>query len=219
MSTATAPVHITGFANVPDFARGLVRDLRVRWALEEAGIAYQAKLLAQGEQKDPDNLRVQPFGQVPSFSDGKTEMFETGAIVLHIGESCEALLPKDPAARARAMSWVFAALNSVEPYLTQIAAIDIFHVGEAWTHERRPQVEASVRERLGLLADWLGERDYLEDEFSAGDLMMTTVLRILRHTTLVTEQPSLAAYQARCEARPTFQRALAAQLADFAAND
>jgi glutathione S-transferase len=212
-------VNITGFASVPEFARGLVRDLRVRWALEEAGVAYQAKLLAQGEQKGPENLRVQPFGQVPAFGEGRIEMFETGAIVLHIGENCETLLPKDPAARARATSWVFAALNSVEPYLTQIAAIDIFHAGEAWTRERRPQVEASARERLGLLADWLGDRDYLEDEFTAGDLMMTTVLRILRHTTLVTERPLLAAYQARCEARPAFQRALAAQLADFAAND
>lgn len=215
--TAALPgaVEVSAFRSVPPFAQGLVRDLRVRWALEEAGIPYEARLLGPGESKGADYLREQPFGQVPTYADGAVAMFESGAIVLHIAEDCEALLPRDPLARARAVSWVFAALNSIEPAIMQLAEIDLFHAGEAWTLERRPQAEAFTRARLAALSDWLGNRDYLEQRFTAGDLMMTTVLRILRHTDLVAEHANLHDFQARCEARPAFGRALAAQMQPF----
>lgn len=210
-----SPVEVSAFRWVPPFARGLVRDLRVRWALEEAGIPYEARLLDIEEAKRADYLREQPFGQVPAYADATVAMFESGAIVLHIADSSEALLPRDPAARARAASWVFAALNSIEPAVQELAVIDLFHTGETWTSERRPQVEAFARTRLAALSDWLGDRDYLEQRFTAGDLMMTTVLRVLRHTDLVAEHANLRDYQARCEARPAFGRALAAQMQPF----
>lgn len=216
--TAAAPpgaVEVSAFRSVPPFAQGLVRDLRVRWALDEAGLPYEARLLGPGDSKGADYLREQPFGQVPTYADGTIAMFESGAIVLHVAENCEALLPRDPLARARTVSWVFAALNSIEPSIQELAGIDLFHAGEAWTRERRPQVEAFVRARLAALSDWLGDRDYLEQRFTAGDLMMTTVLRILRHTDLVAEHSNLRDYQARCEARPAFGRALAAQMQPF----
>ena len=206
---------VSAFGWVPPFARGLVRDLRVRWALEEAGLPYEARLLTAEAKNQPDYRREQPFGQVPAYADNRVAMFESGAIVLHVAADCEALLPRDPAARARATSWVFAALNSIEPAVQQLAEIDLFHAGEGWTHERRPQVETFARSRLAALSDWLGDRDYLEQRFTVGDLMMTTVLRILRHTDLVAEHPNLRDYQARCEARPAFGRALAAQLEPF----
>ena len=206
---------VSAFRWVPPFAQGVVRDLRVRWALEEAGVGYEAQLLDFEESKQPAYLRQQPFGQVPAFSDGRVDMFESGAIVLHIALDSPALLPGDDAGRARTMTWIFAALNSVEPAFAQLGEIDLFHAGEAWTVERRPQVEAEVRAKLATLSAQLEGRDYLEDNFTAGDLMMVTVLRILRHTPLVGEYPVLHAYQARCEARPAFQRALAAQLEPF----
>lgn len=206
---------VSAFRWVPPFAQGVVRDLRVRWALEEAGIGYEAQLLDFAEAKQPAYLRQQPFGQVPAFSDGRVEMFESGAIVLHIALDSPALMPGDAAGRARAMTWIFAALNSVEPAIAQLAEIDLFHAGEAWTAERRPQVEADVRAKLATLSAQLADRDYLERDFTAGDLMMITVLRNLRHTPLVGDDPVLRAYQARGEARPAFQRALAAQLEPF----
>ena len=210
-----AEIEISAFDWVPDFAKGLVRDLRVRWALEEAGLAYRQRLLDATKQRPADYFREQPFGQVPTYREGAIQMFETGAIVLHIAERSEVLMPRDPAARARAMCWVAAALSSIEPYFNNLIDIDIFNEGADWARLHRPEAERRVRDRLAKLSAWLGERDYLEASFTVGDLMMTTMLRILRHTTLVAEFPSLAAYQARCEARPAFKAALAAQISVF----
>ncbi len=214
-AVADTPVQITAFAWVPDFARGQVRDLRVRWALEEAGTPYSVRKFNAAAERPADYYDEQPFGQVPSYRDDTVRMFESGAILLHIGESCDALLPTDPAGRARATTWVFAALNSVEPMIQQLAIIDLFHSDSAWGRERRPEVATLVRTRLGRLSDHLGMKDFLEERFTAGDLMMTTVLRILNHTDLVAEHANLAAYKQRCESRPAFGRALEAQLADF----
>ena len=212
---ANADIEISAFAWVPPFAQGLVRDLRVRWALEEAGLFYRERLLDPTHARPDDYFREQPFGQVPIYNEGDIHMFETGAIVLHVAERSEALMPRDPAGRARTMCWVVAALNSIEPMVVELANIDIFHAEAEWARARRPEAERKVRERLGRLSEWLGARDYLEDRFTAGDLMMTTVLRLLRRTELVAEYPNLARYQARCEARPAFQRALEAQIAAF----
>jgi glutathione S-transferase len=208
-------IRISAFKWVPPFAQGVVRDLRVRWALEEAGLPYEARLIDPDVQKSPDYRGQQPFGQVPVFEENGLVLFETGSIVLHIGERSEVLLPRDPAARARAITWVFAALNSVEIFVMQLADIDLFAAGEEWTKQRRPQVEQALRRRLTDVATWLGDREYLEGRFTAGDLMMTTVLRILRHTDVLDAYPTLKAYKERCEARPAFQRALAAQLEPF----
>lgn len=208
-------VRVSAFRWVPDFARGQVRDLRVRWALEEAGIPYQVRKLDAMVDRPGDYLAEQPFGQVPSYREGSMMLFESGAIVLHVGERCETLLPRDETGRARAIAWSFAALNSVEPSIMELAAIDLFHVGESWTRERRPQVVERIGQRLDRLAAWLGESDWLEDRFTAGDLLMVSVLRILDHSDLVAGRPALAAYRARGIGRPAFQRALAAQLADF----
>jgi glutathione S-transferase len=210
-----ADIEITAFAWVPDFAKGLVRDLRVRWALEEAGVSYRERLLDATQQRPEDYFSEQPFGQVPAYRDATVQMFESGAIVLLVAERSEALLPRDPAGRARATTWIFAALNSIEPAVTELANIDIFNPDEDWARARRPEAERKARARLDRLSAWLGGKDHLEGRFTAGDLMMTTVLRNLRHTDLVAEHANLAAYQARCEARPAFQRALAAQLAAF----
>lgn len=208
---------VSAFRWVPPFAQGVVRDLRVRWACEEAGLPYRSALIDRETQASPAYRRKQPFGQVPVAEEDGLVLFESGAIVLHIGERSEALLPREPAARARAVGWVFAALNSIEPRVSQLAEIDLFHPDKAWAKERRPEVEAAVRKRLGELAAWIGERTWLEDRFTAGDLMMASVLRILRHTDLVAAEPVLHAYLGRCEARPAFQKALAAQLGDFEA--
>ncbi len=212
-------IRVTAFGWVPPFAAGLVRDLRVRWALEEAGLSYEERLLGQGEQDQPEYRALQPFGQVPIFEEDGLTLFESGAILLHIGERAETLLPNDPAARARAIQWVFAALNSIEPHIWGLALIDIFYPQEEWAKLRRPGALQFAEKRLDALAARLGEKEYLEDgRFTAGDLMMTTVLRILRHTDLVAQRPNLHAYQGRCEARPAFQKALADQLAPFERN-
>lgn len=211
----TADIEVTAFAWVPDFARGLVRDLRVRWALEEAGFAYRERLLDARNPRPEAYFREQPFGQVPAYRDAAVQMFESGAIVLHIGTGSEVLLPDDTAGRARATGWLIAALNSVEPAIMELAVIDFFHSDAEWGRLRRPEVVQKIRERLGRLSAWLGDKEYLEGRFTAGDLMMTTVLRSLRHTDLVSEHANLAAYKARCESRPAFQRALTAQLAAF----
>jgi glutathione S-transferase len=208
-------ICITAFKWVPPFAQGLVRDLRVRWALEEAGLPYREKLLGLGENKLPAHLAVQPFGQVPVYEEDGLTLFETGAILLHIGEKSEVLLPKDPAQRARAHAWMFAALNSVEPHVQNLTSIDIFFPNEEWAKLRRPGAEKMAVSRLDAIATSLEGREYLEGRFTAGDLLMVSVLRNLRHTTLVKDNAVLAAYQARCEARPAFKRALAAQLAHF----
>lgn len=209
-----AAIEITAFRWVPDFARGVVRDLRVRWALEEAVLDYKVDLL--GFERPKTYLQDQPFDQVPVFREGPLTLFETGAIVQHIGERDERLLPRDQIARARAIQWTYAALNSVEPALQTIAAIDAFFKDEEWAALRRPGAEDFARLKLKRVADWLGDRLWLEsDRFTIGDLMMVTVLRVVHHTGLVSEQPDLAAYQARGEARPAFQQALADQLAPF----
>jgi glutathione S-transferase len=211
-------IRITAFKWVPPFAQGLVRDLRLRWALEEAALPYEERLLGPGEQNSPEYRALQPFGQVPVYEEDGLVLFESGAIVLHIGERSAALLPVDPARRARARTWVLAALNSIEPHVQSLTAIDLFFPNEEWARLRRPSAEKMLQTRLDQLAAALGGREYLDGEFTAGDLVMTTVLRFLRHTDLVKNMPVLAAYQARCEARPAFQRALAAQLAHFAKN-
>jgi len=211
-------ICITAFKWVPPFAQGLVRDLRVRWALEEAGLPYSEKLLGPGEQNSPAHRSVQPFGQVPVYEEDGLTLFESGAIVMHIAERSEVLLPKDPAQRSRARTWMFAALNSVEPHVQNLTTIDLFFQNEEWAKQRRPAAEKLARSRLEALASSLAGRDYLEGSFTAGDLMMASVLRFLRHTSMVADMPVLAAYQARCEARPAFARALAAQLAPFEKN-
>jgi glutathione S-transferase len=208
-------IRVTAFKWVPPFAQGLVRDLRVRWALEEAGLPYTEKLLGQGEQNSAAHRAVQPFGQVPVYEEGDLTLFETGSIVMHIGENCETLLPRNPAGRARARTWILAALNSVEPHLQALTTIDLFFANEDWARQRRPGAVKIAQSRLDGVAASLKDREYLDGEFTAGDLVMTSVLRLLRHTSMVSDMPVLAAYQARCEARPAFKRALTAQLAPF----
>jgi glutathione S-transferase len=211
-------ITLTAFRSVPPFARGLVRDLRVRWALEEAGIPYRERLVGSEDLATASYRALQPFGQVPAIETDDLKLFESGAIVLHIAERFEALMPSDANGRERARAWMFAALNSVEPRIQGLAELDLFHAGEAWASTRRPMAVTAAQNRLGALEDWLGGRDYLEDRFTAGDLMMTTVLRILRHTELVSGRPVLKAYQERCEARPAFQKALADHLRPFEAS-
>jgi glutathione S-transferase len=209
-------ITISAFKWVPEFAKGQVRDLRVRWALEEAGLPYTTRLLEQGDQDQPQYRALQPFGQVPIFEEDGLVLFESGAIVLHIGERSEVLLPKDSGARARATQWLIAALNSIEPCIMNVAAIDLFYAGEEWAKLRRPGAVAFVERRLAALTRSLGDKPFLDGErFTAGDLMMTTVLRILSHTDMVSREPRLAAYLDRCTARAAFKRALAAQLQDF----
>ena len=209
-------ITISAFRWVPPFARGQVRDLRVRWALEEAGLPYRTLLLEQGDQDKPDYRKLQPFGQVPILEENGVVLFETGAIVLHIGERSEALLPKDPTERARATQWMIAALNSIEPYVMNVAVIDIFYADQEWAKLRRPGAVEFLGRRLAGLSNVLGDKPYLDGErFTAGDLMMSTVLRILRHTDIVTGDRRLGTYVERCTARPAFQRALDGQLGDF----
>ena len=208
-------ITITAFRWVPPFARGVVRDLRPRWALEEAGLDYQVRLVAAADLKTPDYRTLQPFGQVPAYDEDGLVLFESGAMVLHVAERSPVLMPADPAGRARVSCWTFAALNSIEPALQGLAELDLFHEGEDWVAQARPAALEFAQKRLTLLSEWLNGRDYLEDRFTAADLMMTTVLRILRHTDLVQRTPGLGAYVERCEARPAFQRALAGQLGDF----
>ena len=210
-------ITITTFGQVPTFAQGLVRDLRVRWALQEAGLGYQTRLVDRDALAAPEYRARQPFGQVPAYEEDGFFLFESGAIVLHIGQSSEALLPAEPEARARATAWVFAALSSVEPALHQVIDVDVINAAESWSAARRPLVIQAAQRRLDALSAWLGERAWLEDRFTAGDLMMTTVLRSVRHTDLVANTPGLAAYQQRCEARPAFVRALADHMAVFQA--
>jgi glutathione S-transferase len=209
-------ITISAFGWVPPFARGQVRDLRVRWALEEAGLPYRTRLLEQGDQDKPDYRSLQPFGQVPIFEEDGFVLFETGAIALHIGERSETLLPREPAARARATQWLIAALNSIEPFMMNVALIDLFYADQEWAKLRRPSAVQFVQRRLAALSKSLGDKPYLDgDRFTVGDLMMTTVLRILRHTDIVTSNQRLATYVERCTARPAYQRALHAQLGDF----
>jgi glutathione S-transferase len=211
-------ITLSAFRWVPPFAQGVVRDLRVRWALEEAGVPYQERLLSGADLGTPQYRALQPFGQVPAIETDDLKLFESGAIVLHIAEQSEVLMPKDPIGRARTTAWIFAALNSVEPQVQNLAEIDLFNAEQDWAKARRPAVVQAAQKRLAAVENWLGERDYLEQRFSAADLMMTTVLRILRQTDMLSERPILKAYKERCEARPAFQKALADQLKVFAAH-
>ena len=207
-------IELSAFRQVPPFAQGLVRDLRVRWALEEAGIPYRERLIGAGDLATAANRALQPFGQVPAIETDGVKLFESGAIVLHIAERSDALMPPDTNGRARTIAWMFAVLNSVEPAVQKLAELDIFHGGETWAKEQRPALELAGK-RLAALEDWLRDRDYLEHRFTAGDLLMTTVLRILRDTGIIDERPVLKAYKERCEARPAFQKALADHLRPF----
>ena len=212
-----AAIEITAFQWVPDFAQGLVRDLRARWALEEAGLDYRVRLV--GQERPPEYLTEQPFDQVPCLRDGEVQIFESGAIVQYVGDKTEALLPRDPQGRFRAIQWTYAALNSVEPAIMNLLLIDIFFVGEEWAKLRRPGAADFAKGKLKRVSDWLGDKSWLEgDRFTIGDLVMTTTLRFLRHTDMVAELPNLAAYLQRAEARPAFQRALADQVAAYAEN-
>ena len=213
--TPGAPVEITAFNWVPPFARGLVRDLRVRWACEEIGVAYRVRLLDSRAARPKGYVHEQPFEQIPIYREGNLQLFETGAILIHLGEKDERLLPREPIGRARAISWLCAALNSVEPALQNLAAIDLFYTDQQWAKLRRPGAAEFARLKLSRVAAWLGEKEWLEDRFTIGDLMMVTVLRILDHTDMVAAFPNLADYQARAKARPAFRAALTAQLADF----
>lgn len=206
-------VHTFGW--VPPFAQGLVRDMRVRWALEEVGLAYNVRSIDADVQQSPDYRALQPFGQAPVYEEDGLNLFESGAIVLHIGEKSEVLLPRDRSGKARAVTWLLCALNTMEIVIQELAEIDLFTPDDDWAKKRRPLAEAMVRKRLAELAAWLGDREYLEDRFTAGDLMMTTVLQILRHTELVENEPVLAAYVKRCTARPACQRAYEAHMAAF----
>lgn len=209
-------ITISGFKWVPETARGRVRDLRVRWALEEAGLPYRTRLLAMGDQDKPEYRALQPFGQVPVFEEDGLVLFESGAIVLHIGERSEALLPGDAAARARAIQWLIAALNTIEPFIMNVTMIDFFYSSEEWAKMRRPGAVEFVQRRLSALSTSLGEKSFLDgDRFTAGDLLMSSVLQSLRHTDIVTSNARLAAYLQRCMARPAYKRALDAQLAEY----
>jgi glutathione S-transferase len=211
-------ITLSAFRWVPPLAQGLVRDLRVRWALEEAGIPYQERLIGPEDQSTAAYRALQPFGQVPAIESDNFKLFESGAIVIHIAERSDVLMPSDPNGRARTSAWIFAALNSVEPQIQNLAELDLFHAREGWAPMRRPMAVEAVQKRLAAVENWLGGRDYLEDRFTAGDLMMTTVLRILRHTDIVSGRPALKAYLRRCESRPAFQKAMADHLRPFEAN-
>ncbi len=210
-----ADVEVTAFRWVPPFAEGLVRDLRVRWALEEIGRPYRVRLLDATTPRPAEYFQEQPFGQVPCYRDGEIQLFESGAILIHLGMQDERLLPVETPARMRAIAWLIAAINSVEPVIFQLLATDIFNAGEEWTKQRRPQVVERLEARLKQLSDALGGKEWIEGRFTIGDLMLVTVLRQLRHSDIVSHHPNLAALVACGEARPAFQRALADQLAVF----
>ena len=210
--------RVTAFRWVPPFAQGLVRDLRVRWALEEAGLPYEARLIGPEDKGTASYRRLQPFGQVPAYEEDGLAMFESGAIVLHIAERSEALLPADPVGRARAQTWMFAALDTVQPAIMSFVQIELRQIEGDGAATLRAAALDFMRLRLRELETCLGEREFLEDRFTAGDLLMATVLEILRGTDLLREVPALDAYRQRCKARPAYERALAGQMAAFAEN-
>lgn len=209
---------VTGFRWAPPFAQGLIRDLRVRWALEEAGLPYEVGLVALEDRNSEANRQMHPFGMVPAFTVDGRKMFETGAILHHIASGCEALMPADAAGRADTLTWMFAALNTIEPPVFGLFAIDQLHGQEQWAKLRRAGAVDEVKLRLGQLAESLAGRDHLVGRFTVADILMTTVLRFIRHTDLVAGFPTLDAYVKRCEARPAFQKGLRDQLADYARN-
>lgn len=208
---------ITAFERSPDRGAGQSRDMRVRWALEEVGQPYDVRLLSFEEMKQPAHLALQPFGQIPTYEKDGLVLFETGAIVFHIAERHPGLLPRDANARSRAISWMFCAVNTIEAPILELQVAKFAEGSESWTEQRMPLVKDRIRERLGPLSSRLGDAEWLDGGFSAGDLMMVAVLRRLKISGLINEYPNLAAYVARGEARPAFQRAFDAQYAVFAA--
>jgi glutathione S-transferase len=206
-------VTITAFERSPDGGKGLARDTRVRWALEEVGQPYEVRLVSFRAMKEPAHLALHPFGQIPTYEEGGLALFETGAIVFHIAERHTGLLPDDPDARARAIAWMFAAVNTVEPPILELTTAKIHEGDKPWAGERLPLVENRIRNRLKQLSARLGDAGWLDGSFSAGDLMMVSVLLRLRASGILDEFPNLAAYVARGEARPAYKRAFAAQLA------
>ena len=206
-------ITITAFERSPDGGKGLARDTRVRWALEEVGQPYNVRLVSFPALKQPAHLALHPFGQIPTYEEGDLALFETGAIIFHIAERHEGLLPDDPNAKARAIMWMFAAINTVEPPILDLQTARIMEGDKPWAAERLPLVQDRIRQRLDQLSPRLGDAGWLDGEFSAGDLMMVSVLLRLRMSGILDEYPNLAAYVARGEARPAYQRAFAAQLA------
>src|SRR5215470_8042502 len=206
-------IIITAFERSPDGGKGLARDTRVRWALEEVGQPYEVRVVSFRAMKEPTHLALHPFGQIPTYEDGDLALFETGAIVFHIADRHAGLLPDDPNARARAITWMFAAVNTVEPAILELATARLLEGDKPWNKERLPFVEERVRNRLKQLSARLGDADWLDGAFSAGDLMMVSVLLRLKSSGILYEFPSLAAYVARGEARAAYRRAFDAQLA------
>ena len=209
----TITITITAFERSPDGGKGLARDTRVRWALEEAGQPYEVRLVSFSAMKEPAHLALHPFGQIPTYEEGDLALFETGSIVLHIAERHAGLLPREPDARARAITWMFAALNTVEPPILELVTARLLEGDEPWAQARLPLVKDRVRSRLDQLSVRLGDADWLDGAFSAGDLMMVSVLLRARPSGILDEYPNLSAYVARGEARAAYQRAFAAQLA------
>ena len=208
-------ITITAFERSPDRGRGLARDMRVRWALEEVGQPYDVRLVSFAEMKEPAHLALHPFGQIPTYEEGDLALFESGAIVLHIAERDSGLLPEDPDARARAIMWMFAAVGTMEPVIVDREVVKYLEGDKGWSDERLAMVDDRIRGRLGQLSDRLGKAEWLDGTFSAGDLMMVLVLRRLEGSGLLEKYPNLAAYVARSVARPAYQRAFADQLAVF----
>jgi glutathione S-transferase len=206
-------ITITAFERSPDGGKGLARDTRVRWALEEVGQPYQVRLVSFRALEEPAHLALHPFGQIPTFEEGDLALFETGSIVFHLAERYPGLFPADANARARAITWMFAALNTMEPPILDLTTVKIFEGDKPWKQDRLPLVEGRLRARLTQLAARLGTADWLDGAFTAGDLMMVSVLLRAKPSGIVDEHPNLAAYVARGEARPAYQRAFAAQLA------
>jgi glutathione S-transferase len=207
-------ITITAFERSPDGGKGLARDTRVRWALEEVGQPYQVRFVSFRAMKEPAHLELHPFGQIPTYEEGDLVLFETGAIVFHIAEH-HGLLPEDANARARAITWMFAALNTVEPPILELTNAKLLERDKPWSKERLPLVEDRVRAPLKQLSAHLGDAEWLDDAFSAGDLLMVSVLLRLRSSGILDEYPNLAAYVARGEARPAYKQAFAAQLAAY----
>ncbi len=211
-------ITITAFESSPDRGRGLARDMRVRWALEEVGQPYEVRLVSFGEMKQPAHLALQPFGQIPTYEEDGLSLFESGAIILHIAERHAGLLPEDANGRARAIAWMFAALNTVEPPIVERSMATILEHDQDWYEDRLPVLDDRVRKRLDQLSDRLGTAEWLDGAFSGGDLLMVTVLRRLERSGMVDDYPNLAAYVARGAARPAYKRAFADQLAVFTDN-
>ncbi|WP_411905639.1 glutathione S-transferase family protein [Rhizobium mayense] len=210
-------ITITAFEKSPDRGRGLARDMRVRWALEEVGQPYEVRLLSFKAMKEPAHLALHPFGQIPTYEEDGLALFESGSIVFHIAERHAGLLPDDAKARARAITWMFAALSTVEPPIIDRAIARIQERDQIWYQQRLPMIDERIHQRLNELSDRLGSADWLEDAFSAGDLLMISVLLRLKDSGLLQEYPNLSAYVVRGEARPAYKRAFEAQLAVFTA--